>query len=263
MPPERVLRFLLIMWPPFEACRRPRVYHLGVDVFVGTVDLPDVVATSGVGQAIRPPLIGVNRPHRAGEEQAPERSATWRPRWTTHRSTASTATPATATFTAPGVGAALQRSDTDEDESAPKAWIREASPTQNDHRHHKAGRTSVQAGRRNFSANGSQSRGCRCSWCARTAVWEVRLCPEVSDASSLRGGRSNRASHQSRPRRLTPPRADASRICPRRKQVRRRPGRPATPRPSRQPTPTQVSGLAATQLRAWSCETAAKRRYSP
>ena len=38
--------------------------------------------------------------------------------------------------------------------------------------------------------------------------------PEVSDASSLRGGRSNRASHQSRPRRLTPPRADASRIRP-------------------------------------------------
>ena len=43
--------------------------------------------------------------------------------------------------------------------------------------------------------------------------------PEVSDASSLRGGRSNRASHQSRPRRLTPPRADASRIAARRKQA--------------------------------------------
>jgi hypothetical protein len=34
-----------------------------------------------------------------------------------------------------------------------------------------------------------------------------------------------------------------------------------TRRQSRQPEPTQVSGLIATQLRAWSCETAAKPQY--
>jgi len=43
----------------------------------------------------------------------------------------------------------------------------------------------------------------------------------VSDASSVRGGRSTRASHQSRPRSLPPPRTDAS-PKPRRYWARRR-----------------------------------------
>ena len=87
------------------------------------------------------------------------------------------------------------------------------------------------------------------------------LCPANSDASSMRGGRSTRASHQSRIGRLTPTAADARASA---RPSRSRPSITApagTARRSRQPDPTQVSGLIAAQLRAWSHEIAANRWY--
>jgi hypothetical protein len=56
-PPERVLRFLLFIEPPFEASSPAPSHHLGVDVFVGTFGSPDVVATPGRAQPIGPPLV--------------------------------------------------------------------------------------------------------------------------------------------------------------------------------------------------------------
>ena len=93
------------------------------------------------------------------------------------------------------------------------------------------------------------------------SVESVRLCPAVSGASSMRGGRSTRASHQSRLRRLPPHTADARRIGMPPRSARSMACAPGTRRQSRQPEPTQVSGLIPAQLRAWSCEIAAKRVY--
>ena len=99
-------------------------------------------------------------------------------------------------------------------------------------------------------------------WSALAALGRdesVRLCPAISDASSMRGGRSTRASHQSRLRSLTPHRADARRTGMPPEAVSRCRARRGTRRPSRQPLPTQVSGLIPAQLRVWSCEIAAKQ----
>ena len=54
MPPERVLRFLLTRWPPFEASSSAPSHHLGVDVFVGTV-LPSAIAGAGAVRTWLPP----------------------------------------------------------------------------------------------------------------------------------------------------------------------------------------------------------------
>ena len=88
------------------------------------------------------------------------------------RSTASTATPATATF-APG---RVQLCTTDGDESEPRRECerRQSRRTITDTTERDAHRS--KASDTNITRTQVSTRGCRCSWCARTAVWEVRLC---------------------------------------------------------------------------------------
>jgi hypothetical protein len=225
---------------------------------------PDVVATSGVRQAIRPPLIGVNRPHRAGEGNKRQSSARVATDVDDAPVDSCDGDAGDGNVHPPGVGAALQRwtlrttTSPNRGVNARGVTHAERSPTRQSGTH--VGQNGATRLHANVVSNARLSVLVGRSDCR---VWRSGYVLEVSDASSLRGGRSNRASHQSRPRRLTPPRTDASRICPSPQAGRPRPGRPGTPRPSRQPTPTQVSGPTATQLRAWSRETAAKRRYSP
>ena len=55
-------------------CRPPGApsYHLGVDAFVGTVGPPDAIATSGLDQAMSPPLVRHGSPSvQASEDPAP------------------------------------------------------------------------------------------------------------------------------------------------------------------------------------------------
>jgi hypothetical protein len=133
-----------------------------------------------------------------------------------------------------------------------------------------------------------------CRALGRTSEGRRAMC-WVSDASSVRGGRSTRASHQSRPRSLPPPRTDASPKSPSSLGTKAQTtiGRtPAADRGSlrflspahthalsssplsREPAPagattgrllmplglpTQVSVPTSTQLRTKCCESAAKR----
>ena len=97
--------------------------------------------------------------------------------------------------------------------------------------------------------------------CSGARLRSVRLCPAISDASSMRGGRSTRASHQSRLRSANTARGGCKANRPAARSAPSMACATGTRRQSRQPEPTQVSGLIAAQLRAWSCEIAAKRGY--
>jgi hypothetical protein len=59
MRPERVLRFLLYVEPPFEALSPAPSYHLGVDVFVVIRECRRRQRPRTVDQAIGPPFTGL------------------------------------------------------------------------------------------------------------------------------------------------------------------------------------------------------------
>ena len=194
-------------------------HHLGVDVFVGTVGRPNVVTTSGVGHAIGPPLSAVRRPHAGQRSPARARleltARLWSRRLGPRRNNGGPGlSPSMSLRDVPTAVTRVGRTDNRSQPSEPHARTWPSQDVEARARSVKDGSTRIAWDRpahRKHDTSASKLLVLVLSCAAKPYAGVQAMC-FVSDTSSMRGGRSTRASHQSRTRTLPPRRADASRI---------------------------------------------------
>jgi len=180
-------------------------HHLGVDAFVGTVGLPDVIATPGLGQAIVLLSVVMEPACHRPVNVRPSDRARGLARRSLHGLGRIEPDPTLSGRLTRRVVERVASSDSRMRAAMPGQEMschRQERDTaeQREHNHRFGAHNDIhlQGALRGVARSGRSSDGRRAMFC-------------VSEASSMRGGRSTRASHQSRPQRLTPRRADATR----------------------------------------------------